>query len=327
MAVRHGPGPAYSEIRSQASPIAIALVAAGLEFGIESLASALKKGAEYYEVKSHIDRPTIFGTLGDNTLLSRRSTMSRADVFAVVRVASVDPAVASTLTPIPPKKGKNLGEYWDTLSGSRIESVVKDMSKSLKLSDQAAAPWSRTNERIDQAMDLVKRAVYDRAPEVDTGKDVVVLSFAAVMDCHRPVVDGDSTGSDQGYQVSLRCYTYPLQMNRKGRRATSQEGVKAIFSLTVEAPDGHKNGHPLEYAHSAAFQVKADFDNNPAPWVVGTRRTGWVARSRRVGAAPPTTLVNVRAQLLETSSMKKTLESMGKYVGKVKLKPEDIGIE
>lgn len=335
MALRHGPGPEFTNITSQSSPIVVALVAAGLEFGIESLASAITKGAEKYEVKTHVDRAILFGTAVGTTLLSRRHSMKRADVFAVVRTANVAPKAAGDYSQIPPKGDKDLAAYWTACADSSIAMVVDEMGKKLKpetAAGTATEPWSRSTAGIALAKDLIKQAIYALAPAEPSKETVVVLSFAAIVDCDRPAVDSTDAGAEQGYQVALRCYTYPLLMCKKGRRATNEKGakgVKSMLSLTLEAPDGHENGHSLEYAHSAVFQLKygAGPSTDVAPWVAGKKKAGWVARDSRVGAAPPTSLLNVRAQILETNNLKKTLESIGKFVGKVSLEPDDIGID
>ncbi|MEM9379908.1 MAG: hypothetical protein AAGB93_08140 [Planctomycetota bacterium] len=340
MSLRHGAGPEYARIASQTvSPIVIALAAAAIDFGIEALASAMTKSAESYEVKTRAKRAVLLGVdVNDNSWIRTR-TMARQDVFAIVRVSSVPKDSTDGLQVIPPK-GDSSFEGWRATEPAR--ELVAPMIEALRVrpaQDDASASqaaWPRSADYIESASKLVLRALYDVAPKENDPKTIVVLSFAGVVDGTQPQVDfplsDGNAGNEQGFQLALRCYTYPVLFKRQGRRATSNKdakSVKALLSLTLDAPAGHSGDHALAYETTAVFQVEPGFGESGdlAPWKAGVDGAGWLMRTSDASAAPPTRLINASAQILETNNIKKTLEAIGKLTGKVKLKPADLGIE
>ena len=126
---------------------------------------------------------------------------------------------------------------------------------------------------------------------------------------------------DEAMELAVAGYLYPgLKAKQLGIRVPGQDWdkVKSILTYRIVGPAGAGGDHQ-RYEATAAFSLKQGDD-----WVHFPR-----VESRPVSdllSLPSSSFLDVKASVLETSDLKRTLQDLAKRLDEAELTPEDLGL-
>ncbi len=326
------------------SALLIPFVGALLSFTTKQLGAWATSAAEKYEVKSK----------GETSVAMQGIAIAPTSEY-LGRIGGDPPKgggaflFVRTLVVEANDQGRPLDSSFAPLVlASRDKSGIKasdQLAKNAERATKALEPWSaQSPEWITEGL--------SRASTLPAGaKSVaVILSMAAVVVVQPAKLDGwklgmansSETTIADAMQYVLAGYTYPLQRDHQDSYASagSASDVKAILTMSLQGPLGPTTGPGAKYDASTAFPLKSNAqrrlkNDQNEPLAGEALLTSWEYAGNKPQPRSFSGLVavtwppifNASAVLLETSDAKKSLETLAKFLGELKISPKDLGIE